>query len=157
MTTESFPILRVEDTDPKTYHAAVWDRVFNYRRNESRVPHAVVKASTIDHITAAVELATQEKRRISIRSGGHSWAIWSVRHEAILLDLGNFKYIEYDEESKIVACSPSTTSEQLVEFLATKGRMFGSGHCGEVAMGGFLLGVRKTRICYIWFMLISNG
>ena len=75
MTTESFPILRVEETDPKTYHAAVWDRVFNYRRNESRVPHAVVKASTIDHITAAVELATQEKRRISIRSGGHSWAI----------------------------------------------------------------------------------
>lgn len=141
MATESLPIIYAETTDPATYHAAVWDRVFNHRRNESRVPYAVVRASNTNQIISTVKLAKKEKKQVSIRSGGHSWAVWSVRHDAILLDLGNLRDLEYDESTRIVACSPNTTSEQLVDFLATKGRMFAGGHCGEVGLGGFLLGV----------------
>ncbi|KAL6803674.1 FAD binding domain protein [Trichoderma sp. SZMC 28012] len=140
MATSQLPILRRETTEPKAFNDAVWRRVFNHRRESSRIPRAVVNASSVEHIKAAVQLANQEKCRVSVRSGGHSWAVWSVRDDAILVDLGDFKFIEYDEKSKIVSCSPSTTSAELMEFLNARGRFFSTGHCGDVAMGGFLLG-----------------
>lgn len=144
MATSPLPILRRETTEPKTFNDAVWRRVFNHRRESSRIPRAVVNASSVEHVKAAVQLANQEKCRVSVRSGGHSWAVWSVRDDAILVDLGDFSFIEYDEKSKIVSCSPSTTSAELMEFLNARGRFFSTGHCGDVAMGGFLLGVSNS-------------
>ncbi|KAI1327393.1 FAD-binding domain-containing protein [Xylariaceae sp. FL0255] len=135
----SLPILTRENTDAETFRQAVWDGVFNRRRETNRVPRAVVRASCAAHVKETVQLAIAQQCRISVRSGGHSYAAWSVRDDAILLDLGGLKDLAYDAETKIVSCGAGLTGEQVNDFLRGHGRMFAGGHCPDVGLGGFLL------------------
>lgn len=135
--TVALPIVWRHDED-SLYDQARVGRVFNARRPQ-RFPHAVVNASIEEHVVDAVKLAQKQGRRVSVRSGGHSWAAWSVRHEAVLIDLGNLRCIQFDEAKQIVRVSPSTTGHQLNSFLVSKGYFFPGGHCPDVGLGGFLL------------------
>ena len=87
----------------------------------------------------AVDLAIKRNTRLSVRSGGHSWACWSLRDDAVMLDLGKYNEIDYDDQTHIVKVSPSTNGRTLNKLLRTKGRMFAGGHCPDVGLGGFLL------------------
>jgi FAD/FMN-containing dehydrogenase len=133
---DTLPILW-KSAEPAFEEARV-DRVFNLRR-PNRYPLAVVKASEEAHVVEAVKLAIEKGCRISVRSGGHSWAVSSVRDNAILVDLGNYHEMSLDEETGIARVSASTTSGDINAFLLAKGRMFAGGHCPDVALGGFLL------------------
>ncbi|KAI3321194.1 FAD-binding domain-containing protein [Xylariaceae sp. AK1471] len=148
--TTPFHILTRDATGPETFKEAVWGRVFNRRRDTGRVPRAVVQASCVTHVKEALELANRQRCRISVRSGGHSWAAWSVRQDAILIDLGNLRHMTYDERTKVVSCSPSVTGEELNNFLKAEGRMFAGGHCPEVGLGGFLLQGGMGWNCKNW-------
>lgn len=112
-------------------------RVFNHRR-PSRCPLAVVHARSEDDIIAAIKLSKDLDCKISVRSGGHSFPVWSVRDRSILIDLGAFNSIDLDESSGIVKIGPATTAGELNRLLGTKGRMFNTGHCPTVGLGGFL-------------------
>lgn len=124
--------------DSPKYEEARIGRVFNDRRPD-RFPDGVVEATCVQDIVEAVKLARKKQLRVSVRSGGHSWAAWSVRDNAILIDLGKFKFVELDEANSIVKVSPSTTGRILNEYLVPRGLMFGGGHCPDVGLGGFLL------------------
>lgn len=134
----SLPIVWRENANPERYEEARVGRVFNHRR-PNRFPIAVVEAETEDHVLQAVRLANQLDCRVSVRSGGHSWAAWSVRDNAVLIDLGKMKHISLDEKASVVTVSPSTTGHMLNTFLDEKGLMFCGGHCPDVGLGGFLL------------------
>lgn len=134
----SLPIVWRESTDPDVYEQARVGRVFNHRRPK-RYPIAVVEAEIEDHVLHAVRLANRLGCRVSIRSGGHSWAAWSVRDNAILIDLGKMTHISIDENTMIATVSPSTTGNMLNSFLSARGLMFCGGHCPDVGLGGFLL------------------
>ncbi|OMP85855.1 6-hydroxy-D-nicotine oxidase [Diplodia seriata] len=127
-----------DGSDTQTYEKARIGRVFNHRRPD-RYPIAVVEATEESDIVEAVRLAKEKQCRLSVRSGGHSWAAWSVRDDAILLDLGQYKHIDLDEKTGIVSVSPSTTGRMLNGLLTSKGRLFAGGHCPDVGLGGFLL------------------
>ncbi|WP_426592389.1 FAD-binding protein [Cellulomonas sp. McL0617] len=121
------------------YEEARVGRVFNARRPD-RFPAAVLDAVDADDVVAGARLAVERGWGISIRSGGHSWAAWSVRDDALLIDLGALRSIEYDEATGIVAAGPATTGAlELAPFLADRGRAFPVGHCATVGIGGFLL------------------
>ncbi|KAI0594721.1 hypothetical protein F4775DRAFT_606014 [Biscogniauxia sp. FL1348] len=149
------PIITRDDAG---FDEAVWGRVFNHRRDKTRVPRAVVRASTAAHVRGAVELARREGCRVSVRSGGHSWAAWSVRQDAVLIDLEGLKGggddglggVSYDDATKIVSCPPSTIGRDLNRFLNQKGRMFPGGHCPDVGLGGFLLQGGMGWNCKNW-------
>ena len=113
-------------------------RVFNQRR-PGRYPLAVVEATHAEHIQETVQLANKMGCRVSVRSGGHSWAVWSVRDDAILIDLGKYQGIEIDVERGVATATPSTTGRQLNEFIGPLGWFFAGGHCADVGIGGFLL------------------
>lgn len=132
------PIIWRQDSDVHEYERARVDRVFNHRRPD-RQPRAVVEARTEQHIVEAVRLAARLEGRVSVRSGGHSWAAWSVRDDAILIDLGQYHQIEIDEDKQIATVSPSTTGRMLNDVIGPKGYMFAGGHCPDVGLGGFLL------------------
>lgn len=125
-TSESLPILWRETADPIAFEKARIDRVFNGRR-PNRQPLAVVEARTEDDILEAVQIANKLNVRVSVRSGGHSWAAWSVRDDAILIDLGNYKQLDVDITNRIAIASPSTTGRALNTYLESKGFMFGGG------------------------------
>ncbi|KAK3394934.1 FAD binding domain protein [Podospora didyma] len=170
-------LLLRESTDPAIFTAAVWGRVFNQRRDLSRVPFAVCNARTASDVVAAVKLAQANNYRVSVRSGGHSWASWSVRQDAVLIDLGDLDLppieedeasspegpvgglggggrgrIDYDERTKVVSCPPSMTGRTLNTFLSgvDGGRMFAGGHCPDVGLGGFLLQGGMGWNCKNW-------
>jgi FAD/FMN-containing dehydrogenase len=124
--------------DDPNYEEARVGRVFNHRRPD-RYPNGVVEAASVQDIVDAVQLAKEMNLRVSVRSGGHSWAAWSLRDDALLIDLGNLKTLDFDDTTSVVKVSPSTTGRALNEYLATKGKMFGGGHCPDVGLGGFLL------------------
>lgn len=121
------------------YDQARTSRVFNSLIPE-RYPTAIVFASTEQHVVQAMEIATERKIRVSVRAGGHSYASWSLRDNALLLDLGEYHESTLDEKTGIVRVSPSTTGVQLDKYLLAKSRAFPGGHCPDVAVGGFLLG-----------------
>jgi hypothetical protein len=118
---------------------AVFGRVFNHRRPNRR-PAAVLEAADTDDVATGVRLAAERGWQVSVRSGGHSWAAWSVRDDALLIDLGALRSISYDDATGIVVAGPATKGgTELGPFLAARGRFFGGGHCPTVGIGGFLL------------------
>lgn len=122
------------------FEEAVLARVFNGRRPEDRRPEAVLFAADEADVQAGVRLAAQRGWQVAVRSGGHSWAAWSVRNEALLIDLGALKEIAYDETSGIASAGPAVKGgDELSPFLESRGRFFGGGHCPSVGIGGFLL------------------
>ncbi|KAK3941463.1 FAD binding domain protein [Diplogelasinospora grovesii] len=164
-------ILLRDSADPSTFQEAVWGRVFNHRRDVSRVPFAFCAARSVSDVVAAVSLAKSRGCRVSVRSGGHSWAGWSVRSDAVLIDLGDLDLTSeiipvpetkdggrgggrgrtvYDEATKIVSCPPSCTGRILNAYLKERGRMFAGGHCPDVGLGGFLLQGGMGWNCKNW-------
>jgi FAD/FMN-containing dehydrogenase len=133
-----FPIIWRSKVSTEEYERVRVGRVFNHRRPD-RYPIAVVEPTCDDHVVTAVQIARENNARVSVRSGGHSWAAWSVRDNAILIDFGNYKQLDYDEDKKIAIVSPSTTGRVLNHFLGEKGMLFAGGHCPDVGVGGFLL------------------
>ncbi len=121
------------------FEVARIDRIFNRRLSEQR-PAAVLRAATEDDVRRGVLLARERGWKVAVRSGGHSWAQWSVRDEALVVDLADMHELDYDEETGIAVASPSTKGgAELSPYLAERGRFFVGGHCPTVGIGGFLL------------------
>jgi hypothetical protein len=120
------------------YEQARIGRLFNHRRPD-RYPNGVLEATSVDDVVSGVKLARELGCRVSVRSGGHSWAAWSVRDNAILIDLGKLNFVEVNDAKTIAKVSPSTTGRLLNSCLAAHGKMFAGGHCPDVGLGGFLL------------------
>jgi FAD/FMN-containing dehydrogenase len=124
--------------DPR-FEPARTDRIFN-RRLPTRVPAAVLKVAGEQDVVRGVRLARERGWKVAVRSGGHSWAQWSVREDALVLDLGALQEIGYDPESGIATAGPAVKGgETLGPFLEARGRFFLGGHCPTVGIGGFLL------------------
>ncbi|MFT4123078.1 MAG: FAD-binding oxidoreductase [Microbacteriaceae bacterium] len=114
-------------------------RVFNGRRPD-RQPDAVLLAGSVEDVQRGVRLAAERGWSVAVRSGGHSWAAWSVREGGLLIDLGALRDISYDAGSGIVSAGPATKGgDELSPFLEQRGRFFNGGHCPSVGIGGFLL------------------
>ncbi|WP_413375734.1 FAD-binding oxidoreductase [Alkalihalobacillus sp. 1P02AB] len=124
--------------DEPGYEEARVGRVFNARRPD-RYPEAILLAETETDLVEGVRLAMDRGWQVAVRSGGHSWASWSVRDKSLLIDLGKYQETSYDETTGIVSATPSVKGIDLDAFLATRGRFFPTGHCATVGIGGFLL------------------
>jgi FAD/FMN-containing dehydrogenase len=140
---ESFTgqLLRRGDTtlDSAGFDDAAVSRIFNQRR-PSRRPAAVLRAADAADVAAGVRLARAEGLQVAVRSGGHSWAAWSLRDDTLLIDLAAFTGIDYDDDSGIATVGPAVRGGlDLDPFLARAGRFFAGGHCPTVGLGGFLL------------------
>jgi FAD/FMN-containing dehydrogenase len=114
VTTTALPSTIVFRDDPK-YEEPRVGRVFSGRRPD-RYAYAVVEANCVEDVVKAVKLAREKGLRVSVRSGGYSWAAWSVRDHAVLIDLGNLKRLELDESTNIAIASPSTTGRVMNTF-----------------------------------------
>ncbi|MFE7778469.1 FAD-binding oxidoreductase [Streptomyces sp. NPDC057445] len=118
---------------------AAASRLFNHRR-PSRRPAAVLRAADTADVAAGVRLAAAEGWKVAVRSGGHSWAAWSLREDTLLIDLALFTRMSYDPVSATVAVGPAVRGGlDLDPYLAGHGRFFSVGHAPTVGMGGFLL------------------
>ena len=121
------------------YEQARVGRVFNARR-PGRYPAAILLASDADDVSAGVRLAGERGWTVSVRSGGHSWAAWSLRDDALLIDLGALNGLAYDEPTGVLTAGPAARGGlDVAPYLASRGRAFPVGHCPAVGLGGYLL------------------
>ncbi|KAL2382031.1 FAD binding domain-containing protein [Blastomyces gilchristii SLH14081] len=134
---------------PETYEEARTQRLFN-RAIPKRYPVAIAFAKAESDIVDAVKLAIEKGCRVSVLSGGHSFPAWSVRDDAMLLDLGNYSNTSFDEETGVVSVSPSTTARALNEYLTARGRMFQVGHCPDVAGGALIRADARQNSDLFW-------
>ena len=121
------------------YEQARVGRIFNARRPD-RFPAAVLLAADEQDVIEGVRLAGERGWTVSVRSGGHSWAAWSLRDDGLLIDLGAMRDMAYDPATRVVSARPAVRGGlELAPFLAERGRAFPSGHCASVGLGGYLL------------------
>lgn len=121
------------------YENARVGRVF-HSRYPDRYPPAVLMAESENDIVEGVRLAKARGWKVGMRSGGHSFPVWGVRDDALLIDLGGFKEMSLDEESGIASVTPSVQGgAELGVYLKQFGRFFPGGPCPTVGLGGFLL------------------
>lgn len=128
-----------DSSDESIYETARLHQVFN-TRTPHRFPKAIVRAANADDVVAAVKLAIEHDCCIAVRSGGHSFPVWSVHDESILIDLSDLKEITVDAATRTARVSPGIRSEELNEVLTGQYELiFPAGHCPTVGLGGFLL------------------
>ena len=125
--------------DDAAYEAARRGAVWNGRK-PNRFPALIVKAVDENDVVEAVRYAKAHGLKIGVRAGGHSWAGWSVRDDALLLDLSGLHEMSLDVATGIVSVSPAIKGgAELDPYLEPHGLMFCGGHCPSVGLGGFLL------------------
>ncbi len=121
------------------YEEARVGRMFNARRPD-RFPAAVLLAETEADVIDGIRLARERGLQVSVRSGGHSWAAWSLRDGALLIDLGAMRQMSFETSTGIATANPAVQGgAELTPFLTSHGRTFPGGHCPSVGLGGFLL------------------
>jgi FAD/FMN-containing dehydrogenase len=128
----------VERGSPE-YEAARTAALFN-TRYPSRYPNAILEAVSEADVVAGVRLAKDRRWKVAARSGGHAWAGWSVRDDALLIDLAGLREMTVDVDSLTATARPSMRGGQdLAPFLREHGLVFPGGHCSTVGLGGYLL------------------
>ena len=107
------------------YDHARFAHIFNARRPE-RYPAAVLLAESEDDVVDGVRIARDRGWKAAIRAGGHSFPAWSLRDDALVIDLGGFKEIALDENTGVVSVTPAVSSRELNAYLSDYGRFFAS-------------------------------
>jgi FAD/FMN-containing dehydrogenase len=128
-------LLRRGDPD---YEAARRGALWNARTPE-RFPAAIVRAHSERDVLEAVRLAGEEGKRITLRSGGHSWAGNHLREDCLLIDMLALGEIELDAPAMRASVQPGRSGDQLLARLAEHDLFFPAGHCPGVGIGGYLL------------------
>ncbi|UFS59887.1 FAD-binding oxidoreductase [Subtercola endophyticus] len=121
------------------FAAAARDGLFNTLQ-PAETPALIVTPHTEAEVAQAVSDAARAGTKVAIRSGGHSWISASLREASLLIDMAAFDGIEVDVEARTAKVGPAVRGERLSKELAAHGLAFPVGHCGNPAVGGFLLG-----------------
>ena len=138
------------------YEDARVGRVFN-ARHPDRFPAAVLLAADDADLVAGVRWARERGLRVSVRAGGHSWAAWSVRDDALLIDLGGLRDLHYVPSSGVATVRPAVRGgTELAPFLAGHDRAFPGGHCESVGLGGYLLQGGQGWNSRVWGWACEN-
>ena len=118
------------------YEAAriVWDG----RANQH--PALIVRCTNANDVIVALTFARQQDMPISVRSGGHSPAGYSLNDDGIVIDLSQMKALTIDPEQRKARLEPGLTWAEVANALQPYGLALTSGDTGTVGVGGLLLG-----------------
>ncbi|TGY90036.1 FAD-binding oxidoreductase [Marinicauda algicola] len=122
----------------KGFDSAVLSTSFS-GRDPGRRPDVYIQANNACDVVAAVKLAREQGHKISLCSGGHSWAQNHLRDGGLLLDLSRLDTIEIDADARTARVGPGCWSVDLDRALKKRGLFFPVAHAPDVCLGGFLL------------------
>ena len=108
-------------------------------RKPAATPRVIVQASSVADVQAAVRYAGANGLGASARSGGHNWSGIALQ-DGVAIDLSALNSIQIDRANRIAEVGPAAKNLALANALTAEGLAFPVGHCGDVAMGGYLLG-----------------
>ncbi|OBA75059.1 oxidoreductase [Mycobacterium sp. 1554424.7] len=114
--------------------ATVW-----HQRVPERYPEVIVQAVDAGDIIAGIRHAKANGHKVSIVSGGHSFAASHLRDGAVLLDVSRLDHVTVDAEKGLAVVGPGKGGSLLMADLEEQGLFFPGGHCKGVCLGGYLL------------------
>jgi FAD/FMN-containing dehydrogenase len=120
------------------YEAARRGTVWHQRVPE-RYPEVIVQAADTDDIVSALRYAKANGNKVSIVSGGHSFAASHLRDGAVLLDVSRLDHATIDAEKGLAVVGPGKGGSLLMADLQEQNLFFPGGHCKGVCLGGYLL------------------
>lgn len=128
----------VRQRGEENFDATVLATSFNHRDPGVR-PDVMVEANDVFDVIAAVKRARRDGLKISICSGGHSWAQNHLREGGLLLDMSRLNSLEIDVPACRAIIGPGIEGSRLNDELMRRGLFFPIPHDLGVCMGGFLL------------------
>ncbi|MBN2233389.1 MAG: FAD-binding oxidoreductase [Deltaproteobacteria bacterium] len=103
-------------------------------------PALIVRAADAKDVSYVVSLARETGSELSIRSGGHSTAGYSVSDGGIMLDLKDMRSLVIDTEKRTAWAETGLTAGEYTTQAAALGLATGFGDTGSVGIGGITLG-----------------
>jgi hypothetical protein len=82
-------------------------RLWNVRFDRS--PDIIARCASADDVKASIDFARQNRLKLSVKGGGHSYAANSVADEGLLIDLSPMKDVQVDPDSRTVTVAPGVT------------------------------------------------
>jgi len=113
---------------------AVWNDL-----TPERFPELILWAASEQDCVEGVRMARERGLKVSVRSGGHSWAGNHLRDGTFLLDLSGLRKAEIDAPAMTARVQPGCPGNELDDELERLDLFFPVGHCPGVALGGYLL------------------
>jgi FAD/FMN-containing dehydrogenase len=105
---------------------------------DRRKPAAVATVQTPEQVQACVEVARQSYLPIAARSGGHSYAGYSVPDSGLVVDLKAMNRVDIQGATATIGAGARLFD--VYTALAQAGRCIPAGSCPSVGIGGFTLG-----------------
>jgi FAD/FMN-containing dehydrogenase len=105
-----------------------------------RRPLAIVRATDAHDVAAAVDFARTHDLPLSVRSGGHSLAHYSVIDGAVVVDFSEMKRVAIDPQTRLARVQPGATSGDLAGPANAHGLALSTGDTYSVGMGGLATG-----------------
>ena len=139
-TTELKGLLRGEviAREEARYAAARGDLLYN-RRSPDRQPAFIVRARDVRDVQAVVRYAGANGLTVSPRGSGHNWSGIAMQ-DGIVLDLSGLTDFVIDPVARTAEVGPALDNRTMAHKLAAHDLAFPLGHCGHVALSGYLLG-----------------
>ena len=91
-------------------------------------------------MAATVDFAREIGFSLSVRSGGHSIAQYTVVDDAVVIDFSNFKRVSVDPASGIAKVQAGATSADIVAAAGPLGFALTTGDTPSVGIGGLTTG-----------------
>jgi FAD/FMN-containing dehydrogenase len=110
-----------------------------HARIPDRFPELIVRAEDESDVAAALRIAASEDLKVAVRSGGHSFAMDSLRDGSLLVDVGGVDEVHVDAEARTATVGPGRKCFDLLTLLSDEDLFFPVGHCKGVGLGGYLL------------------
>jgi FAD/FMN-containing dehydrogenase len=113
----------------------VYNERFDYLR-----PTAVARPLDTNDVSAAVKWCVAKGVPLRARSGGHSYAGYSVLSNGVVLDLRNIRNVSVDRSAGTATIGVGAQLIDVYTALASHGATIPAGSCPSVCLGGHALG-----------------
>lgn len=111
--------------------------LFNLRTPD-RAPAVIVRARDVRDVEVVVRYAHDNDLRVSPRGSGHNWSGIAMQ-DGVVLDLAGLADIDIEPSLRTADVGPAIDNRTMARRLAEHGLAFPLGHCGHVALSGYLL------------------
>ncbi len=103
-------------------------------------PALIARVKDADDVARVVTAARETGLPLSVRSGGHGMAGFSVADKGIVLDLSEMKGLAIDEDGRTAWAEAGLTAGEVTAAVDERGLVVGFGDTATVGIGGLTLG-----------------
>ncbi|MBS2006084.1 MAG: FAD-binding oxidoreductase [Cyanobacteria bacterium SZAS TMP-1] len=114
--------------------AMVWNNI-----KPNRSPDVIVKVKNDDDVVEAINFARENKLKVVVHGGGHTWCGLAVRNGGMTIDLSELTEATIDKENQRAVIQPVISNREVARRLGEHDLAFPIGHCPTVKASGYLL------------------